>query len=838
MRRMETSAIALLAGLAAIGTALAQDAAPPAPVSPAPDAVTDEEVVVTAQLRRQKLLEVPMAVTATSGRTLEDLGITKFDDLSLIVPGLQVQEQSANNTGFVIRGITSDSGSSQAEPRIAVFQDGVSASRNRGTYMELFDIERVEVARGPQATLFGRGALIGAINVIQNKADVDAFGVSGALGIGDNGFFRAEGVVNVPLEEGKVAFRLAGTHRQRDGFVENLLGGDALGGVSVDAWRFSAAIAPRDGVRFDLIFNQHVDKNEGTPFKSGTWAPTGGTLSPYTPAALNTSAQGFEGGRDIGLNRTVRSATLLGTWDLSDALTLTSITGLRHFESLEVFDADGSELPLIMAAEDAQGDQTSQEFRLAFDDGGPVTGFVGVSYFDEQGSQRSPTQYDERYALAFATGTILGPNAPSLATVQAIDLAFLTSLTGSAPVAQALYAQLDPYHGEYFTNAGETQSWDLFGDVTWKATERLELTAGLRYTRDSKTSTLEAGNISSPSALGGLLVAQSLSQQAAAAAAAGNFVLAGQLAAQAQGIITAIANPAIPNPPVGLFTQPQAPVSRSGDFEGFTWRLNARYALSDEVSLWASYARGRTPDVIAISAGNLPGSTASIETLPAETVDSYEVGMRAARILDGALDVEGSVYYYDYNDFQTTEFVGGSLRQINAGAAEAYGFEGAFQWRPLDSLTLFGTYGYNHARFTSGAREGNHFRLSPDHSVSLGLTWEMPVAGLGIVSLTPTWSWQSKVFFDDNNDRLDLQPPVLPGLQDRGVDEFQDAYGLLNVRLSLESEDAAWRITGFVNNVTDEDYLLDAGNVGDSFTIPTFIRGPARTYGIEVGAKF
>ena len=99
-------------------------------------------------------------------------------------------------------------------------------------------------------------------------------------------------------------------------------------------------------------------------------------------------------------------------------------------------------------------------------------------------------------------------------------------------------------------------------------------------------------------------------------------MLAGQLAAQAQGIITAIANPAIPNPPVGLFTQPQAPVSRSGDFEGFTWRLNARYALSDEVSLWASYARGRTPDVIAISAGNLPGSTASIETLPAETVDS------------------------------------------------------------------------------------------------------------------------------------------------------------------------------------------------------------------------
>ncbi len=829
MRVMATSAIALMTGFGA--AAMAQDAAPE-------NGAGSEEVVVTVQLRSQKLLEVPMAVTAVTGATMENLGITKYDDLALIVPGLEVQEQSANNTGFVIRGITSDSGSAQSEPRIAVFQDGVSTSRNRGTYQELFDIARIEVARGPQATLFGRGALIGAINVIQNKADVDGFGASASAGIGDNGYFRTEGVINVPIEEGKVAFRVAGTYRERDGFVENLLGGDRLGGVSVEAWRFAGAIKPWDGVRFDLIFNQHVDENTGTPFKSGTWAPTGGSLSPFSPAALNRSATGFEGGREIGLNRTVRSGTLIGSWELSDALTLTSITGLRHFNSLEVFDADGSELPLIIAAEDAEGDQASQELRLAFDNGGSVKGFVGVSYFEEDGAQRSPTQYDERYVLAFATGTILGPNAPSLATIRAIDVAYLTNLTGSAPVAQAIYAQLDPFHGEYYVNRGQTESWDLFGDVTWQATERLELTAGLRYTRDTKTSTFRSGNTGTASALGGLLVAQALGQQAVAAANAGNFVLAGQLQAQAQGIITAIADPSIPNPNVGLFTQPQTPIGRSGDFDGFTWRLNARYAVSDDVSLWASYARGRTPDVIAISAGNLPGSTASIETLPAETVDSYEIGARAARILDGALDIEGSVYFYDYNDFQTTQFVGGSIRQINAGEAQAYGFEGAFQWRALDSLSIFGTYGYNHARFTSGARDGNHFRLSPDHTISLGFTWEVPLDGIGIVSLTPSWSWQSKVFFDDNNDRPDLQPPVLPGLQDRAVDEFQGDYGLVNIRLDLESEDGSWRITGFVNNVLDEDYLLDAGNVGDSFTIPTFIRGPKRTVGVEIGAKF
>ncbi len=827
MRRMATSAMALMAGL---GWAVAQDAPPE-------DVVPDEEVVVTVQLRSQRLLEVPMAVTATSGDALSRLGITKYDDLSLIVPGLQVQEQSANNTGFVIRGITSDSGSAQAEPRIAVFQDGVSTSRNRGTYQELFDIERVEVARGPQATLFGRGALIGALNVIQNKADVDGFAASFSAATGNAGYYRSEGMVNVPLEEGKVAIRAAGTQRERHGFVENLLGGDDLGGVRVDAWRVAAAIAPFEGVRFDMIYNVHMDSNAGTPFKSGTWAPTGGALSPFAPAALNRSAAGFENGREIGLEREVRSATLLGSWALSESLTLTSISGLRNFESFEVFDADGSELPLIIAAEEARGDQASQELRLAFDSGGPVKGFVGVSYFYEDGSQRSPTQYDERYALAFSTGAILGPTAPSLATVQAIDLAVLTGLTGSAAIAQALYAQLSPQHGEYFINSGETEAWDIFGDLTWQVTDDLELTAGLRYTRDSKTSRFEADVTRTPSALGGLLVAQSLGQQAAAAAAAGNFVLAGQLQAQVQGIIAALANPAAPNPYVGLFTQPSAPLVRSGEFEGFTWRVNARYALNDKVSLWASYARGRTPNVIAISGGNLPGSSASTEILPAETVDSYEIGARAARILDGALDVEGSVYYYDYNDFQTTEFVGGALRQINAGEATAYGFEGAFRWRPIDSLTLFGTYGYNHARFTSGARDGNRFRLSPDHTVSLGFTWEMAIDGVGVVSLTPSWSWQSKIFFDDNNDRLDLQPPVLPGLRDRAVDEYQSDYGLVNIRLALDT-DSGWRITGFVNNLTDEDYLLDAGNVGDSFTIPTFIRGAKRTLGVELSARF
>ena len=158
------SGLALAAGLLCANAALAADAAPA--VTPADDPV--EELVVTAQKREQKTLDVPIALTAYSGSMLDKLGVQEFDKLSAFVPGFLVQNQSPNNPGFVMRGITSDSGDATTEPRVSVFQDGVSISKSRGSYIELFDLQRIEVAKGPQSTLFGRGALIGAVNVIQN----------------------------------------------------------------------------------------------------------------------------------------------------------------------------------------------------------------------------------------------------------------------------------------------------------------------------------------------------------------------------------------------------------------------------------------------------------------------------------------------------------------------------------------------------------------------------------------------------------------------------------------------------------------------------------------------
>ena len=141
--------------------ALAQSAVQPT----APDA-EGADIVVTAQKREQKIQDVPITVTALTGARLQELGVNSLAEVALYIPGLRIQEQSANNPGFVIRGITSDSGSSQQGARVSLYYNGIDISRTRGAYQDLYDLERIEVVKGPQATLFGTASAVGAVNLI------------------------------------------------------------------------------------------------------------------------------------------------------------------------------------------------------------------------------------------------------------------------------------------------------------------------------------------------------------------------------------------------------------------------------------------------------------------------------------------------------------------------------------------------------------------------------------------------------------------------------------------------------------------------------------------------
>ena len=760
--------------LSAIAMAQPATSTPP-PAEPAAD-TSVERITVTAQKRLQRNHDVPINITAYTGSFLEDQGISSFDALSGLTPGLIVQEQSPNNPGFVIRGLTSDSGESNIEPRVSVFQDGVSISRSRGSVVELFDMQRIEVLKGPQSTLFGRSALIGAINLIQNKAEDDNYATL-TLGGGDMGQKRGVAVLNRVIEPGAIFGRVAATLRRNDGTVDNVL---PAGRVGTDELNSTDLMAVRGSLRFqgsrstfDLIVNYQNDQPSGTAFKSGTIAAFNGNTDPFSHASLSTFG-GFENGAKLSVDRDVYGATLLGSIELSDTISVSTITSARKFSSLEVFDADGSAFDLLQAAEDARGTEFGQEVRVNYEGNG-IHAFVGVNVSLEDGKQRAPLSTDERQFAAWNRG------APGL---------LAGAFASGDPSQLAPFLGLFPfksYHVEEFTNGNETTATDLFADIAYDVTDRFSLTAGVRYSAESKTTTYNAAALNGPSALA-LFLSGGLVQTLAVANTGG------------------------------------VEQARSDDFEGLTWRLVADYKYSDDTNLYASYARGRRPEVIDVADVNSVGTFGGFAVLPEETVDSYEAGIKSI-LAGGHLSLEGSAYYYTYANYQTSQNnpITFFPEFVNAGGATSYGVEVQARARMADWFDGFATYAFNRGRFDdNSAFAGNQFRLSPDHAASVGMDVHTTVGSGMELFFRPTWTWKSKVFFEESNDPRFVQ----------------NAFGQLSLRSGLVFGDGRYTGTLFATNLLDQEYLIDAGNTGATIGSPTYVRGNPRFIGLELSGHF
>ncbi|NYZ62913.1 TonB-dependent receptor [Luteimonas deserti] len=749
-----------------------------------------DRITVTAQKREQQVQDVPIAITALSGEFLDALGVDGFEQLGNYVPGLQTQVQSPNNPGFVIRGITSDSGDASSEPRVSVFQDGVSISRSRGSVVELFDMERVEVLRGPQGTLFGRGAQIGAVHLIQNKAR-GRFGGAFRAGMGNFGETYFTGHLNTPLVDDTLYGRVAVFHQQRDGSIDNLAGGD-LNGRDTQAIRGALRWDLGDTGTLDLVLNHQRDTPPGTAFRSGNIPTREGSTNFWDSAAdLNRGAQ-------LGLDRTVDSATLLGDLRLGDDWTLATITGWRRFDSTEQFDGDGSQADLLEFAEIAAGRQFSQEIRFNYDGGGAFRGFAGASWFDESGSQRVPFSTDERslYALLSPTLTaaaggllpvvpLLNPDGTPNTALSVITVhPALQQLLGLPPVLP-----LKARHTEEYANFGDTRALELFADGTWSLTDRFDLTLGLRYTREDIRSGYEALFDGVPSVLG--LFLPSFPD-----------------------------NVAFPN---ALSAPTGGRLQASDTFSSVVGRVVAGYRFTDTLNGYASVSRGRRPDLLQFNDG-------AIEEVAAEIVWNYELGLKGEAAA-GRFTYDLAAFYYDYSNFQAqVENPNAPPFYITAdgGNARAVGVEAALMHRFTDRLGGFVNYGWIDAKFNAvddagnpQSLAGNRFRLTPEHTVALGLDWQMPLGNGGAAYVRPNYTWRSQVFFEDDN---------RPGIE-------QGAYGLLNLNAGLRLA-GGWDLGVYAQNLTDRQYLIDAGNTGALFGIPTFVPGSPRLYGVRVGYTF
>lgn len=838
------------------------------------DTHTLGEVVVTTQKRRQTSIEVPVAVSALSGSSLQRLNLKQMDEMSAFIPGLQVQLQSPNNPGYVIRGVTSDGGESYSQPRISVFMDGVSISRSQASVVELYDMERVEVVKGPQGTLFGRGAEIGAMHLLRHKP-VNRLGGEIKLHYGTHNQRGAEGYLNTPLS-GKVANRLAFSYDAHEGYIKNLAGG-RLNGKSAIAVRNSTLFQVGDNTTMNLVLDYQHDNYPGTSFKGNRLAPEGGDASPFTAAYLN-------GGKELGIKRHNGGAAFLLDHSFSPSLKLSGITGFRAYKSNENFDADGTYLYLLDCQENVKGNQLSQELRLNWDNGGKVSGFVGASYFYEHSQQNVFLKSDLQYTLPLVAGTafkstIAGQNLPAtvaagvsggvgqfldqiatlypayapvinpvkeglVAQVQAAMASAMQQLeTGwnqqmgsatwtstpnfygdtSQAISQVLsgvmqspqvagllqmlgmtpdqvlgqlsgsmgssLSALQPYSGitipsdyqENSTNYATNQAADIFADLTWRITKGLAFTAGLRGTYEHLKTGYSSTSQSAP------LLGRSILYQ----------------------------------------TSDGKKVWASDDYYSWVGRAALNYMFGRN-NVYASISRGRRPGVISFS-----NDPSRIVRLKPEIIVSYEAGIKGY-VLKNRLAYDFSVFYYDWSHFQSSRLVNNDngtkqYEASDAGKAHSLGLEAGLRYSLTPHIHIFGNYAYIDGKFNDrdGNEQelaGNRFRLTPKSSLAIGTDISIPTGKSGLFYFRPSYSYKSKVYFENENSEL----------------LSQDGYGVLNCNLGMQwkPKSVSYEVGLFGKNILNKEYLIDAGNSGNQIGFPTFIAGSPSVFGVSLKVGF
>jgi outer membrane receptor protein involved in Fe transport len=752
----------------------------PPTITAAADDAGLAEIVVTAQKREQTISNVPITISAFTGKTLRDIGVTQFDQLAAFVPGLNIQEQSPNNPGFVIRGITSDSGSSQGSPAVTVYLNGVDVSRSRGSYFDLYDLERIEAVKGPQATLFGTAAAVGVVSVITNKARA---GTSAELRAAYGNFNqrKVDGFVNFGNDV--IAARLAFAVKLRDGVVENIAGSpgsqtpngpkiDALNGQGQYGARLSVRYTPSAQFGLDVVGTYDGQRAPGTAFKSRTFAPTGGTTSPYSFAEVAGSpvSAAALGGSQPELKRNVYDLNATAHYALDGPLSFTAVAGYRQFDSNEVFDADGTQAWYLEFAEDAKGKQFSAEARMNYDSP-KFRAFGGINFFREDGSQRVPFSTEEGIYLQCAARLV--PGLPCINAAGVVTAAQATAtLTGGA-------ASVLPYSSE-FKNSARMHNVSMFADATWIPVPRLELTAGARMLFEDRTS----------------------------------------------GFFTRAPNSVISRAPL----LPQVDTAgqtyeASGSNSAFLPRANLLFRATDQVNLYLTWSKGRRSPVVQLGAQRIAGQQAPLRTdIAPERITNYEGGIKAAF---GKVNASLGAYYMKYNDFQVSIVTPGAPnRTESAGGATNYGVEGEVNAQLGRNFTLFANGAYISAKVDADPRypafSGDRFRLQSEWQAAAGGTVKIPLtAGLELFA-TPTVTYRSGVFFELPNNPVTTQGPVT----------------LVNLRAGLQDPGGKWQLIGYATNLTNNNYVLDAGNTGGAFGIPTFIRGLPRLFGVEGVVRF
>ncbi|MEO1656586.1 MAG: TonB-dependent receptor [Pseudomonadota bacterium] len=446
----------------------------------APAAAQIDEIVVTATKREQTLQEVPIAVSVVQEETVQDAQIVDALDLQSLVPALRVSQlERSSNTTFIIRGQGNGANNPGIEPSVAVYIDGVFRSRAGSALSDLISLERVEVLRGPQSTLFGKNATSGVVSVVTKKPEYEWSGI-GEFTYGNYDQKIAKGYVTGPIND-IFAFSLAGSINQRDGYFEN--NGPANDLNERDRWALRGQLLaqPTDNLEFRLIADyDKIDENCcGTQLALDAGVDQGLSTTNIVNALGGTvSDLGFtyETATDFNSQNEIDNygGSFHADWDITPNMTLSSITAYREYEDVINYEGDFTTLELLGEnVRDLDAETFTQEFRLVGNWQDRVNYLFGAFYYNEELENTDSRLYgeDTRNFVDILAG---GP-----ATLQGLEFA----LFGAGAVGNTFFQDQG---GTSFVATQDDTQFQIFTQMDINITEKLVFTGGVAYFQADK----------------------------------------------------------------------------------------------------------------------------------------------------------------------------------------------------------------------------------------------------------------------------------------------------------------------------------------------------------------
>ena len=768
---------------------------------------TIEEVVVTARKREETLQQAPLSILPFDAETLERADLTNVSDIARRVPGLQFNVSNVTDAEIFLRGIGSDIESAAAERAVGVFVDGVYLSRNSGTLVDIFDLERVEVVRGPQSLLFGKNVVGGLIHYVTQKPTQE-FAAKLEATVGNYDRINVRGSVRGGISEG-VSGSLAFSTRYHDGYADITGGPTPNQGTGDEEELDSKSV--RGQLLFDLDDNlsllisaDYAKRDAGarwvdlvTPGDSravgflGFLGPGGGTAigvpddftlanrnAPFQSDDRRGGSRNFEGYQD---------AELWGTsarfeWQINDEITITSLTAYRDTDielredgcgllfsfpvaangAPDISSLVGATIPTYLAmVPDCYFDQyksdaveqISEELTISWDNGGPLSLRAGFYYLNEDINR------SEIVSHMFQDYGLL------------INVAFNAAFGGGPTIGAG---DIDPGGTDIAITETDADNYGVFGEFNYAITEQLAVNAGVRWVRDEKDFTVYRGGVT--------------------------------------------------------FNAPYTDGPFTGtDSESWTeWLPSAilTYAPTDAANLYFRYARGYKSG--GWNGENAPNEIISDVAFEPEVADTFEIGGKF-QLMENRLRLNLAGYFAQYDELQTQQFV--TFAQgvppdnviVNADGTEAWGIEADLSFLVTDNLSIWANYAYIDCEFKKSVIvdddgtdiKGNTCRRAPENAFGIGgeIRNNFQAGGNGYARVN--YSWTDDFYFENENDPA----------------SFIDDEFTLDASAGYITSNNRWSISVWGKNITNERNISSNfelfGSLYRSYIAP-------RTYGVTV----